>query len=201
MKIIVIGASGTVGRAVAQEFSQRHDVIRVGRTQGDEQVDITSQQSVQNLFDKTGQVDAIVSATGNLFFGPLSTMTDQDFNQGLQDKLLGQIRLALTGQHFLNDGGSITLISGIIAHEPIAQGANAATINAGLEGFVRAAACELERGQRINLISPTVLSESAEAYDGFFPGFESVPAVTVANAYRRSVEGIQTGRIYKVGYC
>lgn len=128
-------------------------------------------------------------------------MTDQDFNQGLQDKLLGQIRLALTGQHFLNDGGSITLISGIIAHEPIAQGANAATINAGLEGFVRAAACELERGQRINLISPTVLSESAEAFDGFFPGFESVPAVTVANAYRRSVEGIQTGRIYKVGYC
>lgn len=66
---------------------------------------------------------------------------------------------------------------------------------------MRAAACELERGQRINLISPTVLSESAEAYDGFFPGFESVPAATVANAYRRSVEGIQTGRIYKVGYC
>ena len=66
---------------------------------------------------------------------------------------------------------------------------------------MRAAACELERGQRINLISPTVLSESAVAYDGFFPGFESVPAATVANAYRRSVEGIQTGRIYKVGYC
>lgn len=83
---------------------------------------------------------------------------------------------------------------------PSHRGANAATINAGLEGFVRAAACELERGQRINLISPTVLSESAEAYDGFFPGFESVPAATVANAYRRSVEGIQTGRIYKVGY-
>ena len=200
MKIIVIGASGTVGRAVAQEFSQRHDVIRVGRTQGDEQVDITSQQSVQNLFDKTGQVDAIVSATGNLFFGPLATMSDSDFNQGLQDKLLGQIRLALTGQHYLNDGGSITLISGIVAHEPIAQGVNATTVNAGLEGFVRAAACELPRGIRINLISPTVLTESAAAYDGFFPGFASVPAASVAQAYRRSVEGIQTGRIYKVGY-
>lgn len=200
MKIIVIGASGTVGRAVAQEFSQRHDVIRVGRTQGDEQVDITSQQSVQNLFDKTGQVDAIVSATGNLFFGPLATMSDSDFNQGLQDKLLGQIRLALTGQHYLNDGGSITLISGIVAHEPIAQGVNATTVNAGLEGFVRAAACELPRGIRINLISPTVLTESAAAYDGFFPGFASVPAASVAQAYRRSVEGIQNGRIYKVGY-
>ena len=200
MKIIVIGASGTVGRAVAQELNQRHEVIRVGRTQGDYQVDITSQQSVQSLFEKIGQVDAIVSATGNLFFGPLSTMTDRDFNQGLQDKLLGQIRLALTGQHYLNDGGSITLISGIVAHEPIAQGVNATTVNAGLEGFVRAAACELPRGIRINLISPTVLTESAAAYDGFFPGFASVPAASVAQAYRRSVEGVQSGRIYRVGY-
>ncbi|EPP1403336.1 TPA: short chain dehydrogenase [Klebsiella oxytoca] len=200
MKIIVIGASGTVGRAVAQELSQRHEVIHVGRTQGDYQVDITSQQSVENLFEKIGRVDAIVSATGNLFFGPLATMTDDDFNQGLQDKLLGQIRLALTGQHYLNDGGSITLISGIVAHEPIAQGVNATTVNAGLEGFVRAAACELPRGIRINLISPTVLTESAAAYDGFFPGFASVPAASVAQAYRRSVEGVQSGRIYRVGY-
>ncbi|POT56344.1 short chain dehydrogenase [Citrobacter amalonaticus] len=200
MKIIIIGASGTVGRAVAEELSRKHDVIRVGRTQGDHRVDITSQESVQALFEKTGQVDAIVSAAGGVFFGPLSDMTDRDFNQGIQDKLLGQIRLALTGQHYLNEGGSITLIGGIIAHEPIAQGANAAAVNAGLEGFVRAAACELPRGIRINLISPTVLTESAEAFDGFFPGFESVPAATVAHAYRRSVEGVQTGRVYKIGY-
>ncbi len=123
-------------------------------------MDITSQESVEALFAQTGEVDAIVSTTGNLHFGPLSTMTDSQFNLGLQDKLLGQIRLALVGQHFLRDGGSITLVSGIVAQEPIAQGVNATTVNAGLEGFVRAAACELPRGIRINLISPTVLSES-----------------------------------------
>ncbi|MEL0552467.1 MULTISPECIES: short chain dehydrogenase [Enterobacteriaceae] len=200
MKIIVIGASGTIGQAVSEALSHQHDVIRVGRTHGDFQVDITSQSSVEALFENIGQVDAIVSATGNLFFGPLASMTDQDFNQGLQDKLLGQIRLALTGQHYLNDGGSITLVSGIVAHEPIAQGVNATTVNAGLEGFVRAAACELPRGIRINLISPTVLTESLATYDSFFPGFDSIPAATVARAYRRSVEGVQTGRIYTVGY-
>ena len=200
MKIIVIGASGTIGRAVSEELSQRHDVIRVGRTRGDYQVDITSQESVEALFAQTGEVDAIVSTTGNLHFGPLSTMTDSQFNLGLQDKLLGQIRLALVGQHFLRDGGSITLVSGIVAQEPIAQGVNATTVNAGLEGFVRAAACELPRGIRIYLISPTVLSESLAAYGDFFPGFPSVPAAAVAQAYRRSIEGVQTGRIYPVGY-
>ncbi|EPY7351816.1 short chain dehydrogenase [Klebsiella pneumoniae] len=200
MKIIVIGASGTIGRAVSEELSQRHEVIRVGRTRGDYQVDITSQESVEALFAQTGEVDAIVSTTGNLHFGPLSTMTDSQFNLGLQDKLLGQIRLALVGQHFLRDGGSITLVSGIVAQEPIAQGVNATTVNAGLEGFVRATACELPRGIRINLISPTVLSESLAAYGDFFPGFPSVPAAAVAQAYRRSIEGVQTGRIYPVGY-
>ncbi|HBZ2281601.1 TPA: short chain dehydrogenase [Klebsiella pneumoniae] len=200
MKIIVIGASGTIGRAVSEELSQRHEVIRVGRTRGDYQVDITSQESVEALFAQTGEVDAIVSTTGNLHFGPLSTMTDSQFNLGLQDKMLGQIRLALVGQHFLRDGGSVTLVSGIVAQEPIAQGVNATTVNAGLEGFVRAAACELPHGIRINLISPTVLSESLAAYGDFFPGFPSVPAAAVAQAYRRSIEGVQTGRIYPVGY-
>ena len=95
MKIVIIGASGTVGRAVTDELSRRHEVIRVGRTQGDEQVDITSQASVQALFEKIGPVDAIVSASGGLYFGPLATMKDSDFNQGLQDKLLGQVRLAI----------------------------------------------------------------------------------------------------------
>lgn len=122
MKIIVIGASGTIGRAVSEELSQRHDVIRVGRTRGDYQVDITSQESVEALFAQTGEVDAIVSTTGNLHFGPLSTMTDSQFNLGLQDKLLGQIRLALIGQHFLRDGGSITLVSGIVAQSPLLRG-------------------------------------------------------------------------------
>jgi len=128
MKIVVIGASGTLGRAVVAELEQggAHEIIRVGRTQGEHQVDITNADSVAALFDRLGRVDAIVSTAGNLFFGPLTKMTAADFNVGLQDKLLGQVRLALVGQHYLNDGGSITLTTGIVGQEPIAQGANAA---------------------------------------------------------------------------
>ncbi|MDF6786108.1 short chain dehydrogenase, partial [Escherichia coli] len=131
---------------------------RVGRTQGEHQVDITNADSVAALFDKVGRVDAIVSTAGNLFFGPLTKMTAADFTVGLQDKLLGQVRLALVGQHYLNDGGSITLTTGIVGQEPVAQGANASAVNAGVEGFVRAAACELPRGIRMNAVSPTVLT-------------------------------------------
>ena len=145
-----------------------------------------------------GKVDAIVSTAGNLHFGPLAEMTAEQFNLGLQDKLLGQVQLALVGQKYLNDGGSITLTAGILSIEPIRNGASATAVNAAIEGFAAAAAIELPRGLRINAISPTVLTESMGSYGPFFPGFEPVPAERVALAYQRSVEGAQTGRVYRV---
>ncbi|MBB1634503.1 short chain dehydrogenase [Cupriavidus sp. UME77] len=198
MKIVVIGASGTLGQAVVQNLSARHDVVRVGKSRGEHRVDLTRPESVQALFDATGRVDAIVATTGSLFFGPLAQMRAEDFEIGLQDKLLGQVRLALVGQHFLNDGGSITLTSGIVGSEPIRMGANAGSVNAALEGFVRSAAPELERGLRINVVSPTVVQESWPAYGEFFPGFEPVPAARVALAFQRSVEGPRSGHVYRV---
>ena len=199
MKVVVVGATGAVGSAVAQALAERgHEVVRAGRTRGDLQVDITSDASVEALYAAVGRVDAIVSAAGGLFFGPLGEMRPADFNIGLQDKLLGQVRLALLGQHVLADGGSITLTTGIVAEEPIRQGANATAVNSGVEGFVRAAAIELPRGLRINAVSPTVLTESLPDYGPFFPGFEPVSAARSAQAYVRSVEGPQTGRVYRV---
>jgi NAD(P)-dependent dehydrogenase (short-subunit alcohol dehydrogenase family) len=202
MKIVIIGAGGDVGRPVAEELARggQHEIIRVGRTHGDYQVDITRDDSVTALFEKIGRIDAIVAAAGNVILAPIEKMTTADFHRGLQDKLLGQLRVALVGQHYLNDGGSITLTSGIAVDDPIAQGANAATSNAGIEGFVRAAACDFPRGIRINAVSPTVLTESMERFAPFFPGYESVPAARVALAYRRSVEGVHTGRVYRVGH-
>lgn len=198
MKILVIGGTGTLGKAVVSALGDNHNVITAGKTRGDFQVDITDESSVKALFARTGKLDAIISTTGSLHFGPLEEMTAEQFNTGLQDKLLGQVRIALIGKAFLNDGGSITLTSGIVADEPIRQGANATAVNAAVEGFVRAAAIELPRGLRINGVSPTVVEESLEGYGPFFPGFEAAPAVRVAKAYVRSVEGAQTGRIYKV---
>lgn len=198
MRVLLIGATGTIGTAVVKAFEERHEVLKVGKHGGDFQVDITEGQSVAKLFEQVGKVDAIIATTGSLYFGPLAETSAAQFNVGLQDKLLGQVRLALVGQHFLNDGGSITLTSGIVSDEPILQGSNATTVNAAIEGFVRAAAIELPRGLRINVISPSIVAESSAVYGPFFPGFESVPVARVALAYRRSVEGPQTGRVYRI---
>lgn len=197
-RAVVVGATGTIGQAVVRQITGQHEVISVGRVRGDYQVDITDGASIKTLFERIGKVDAIVSVTGDLHFGPLGEMTAEQFRIGLNSKLLGQVNLALIGQHFLNDLGSITLTSAMVAEEPIRFGANATTCSAAIEGFVRAAAAELTRGLRINAVSPTVLQESLATFGPFFPGTEAAPGSRVALGYLRSIDGIQTGRVFRV---
>jgi NAD(P)-dependent dehydrogenase (short-subunit alcohol dehydrogenase family) len=197
MKILLVGATGFLGSAIARELGKDHELIPASRSDAEHPVDIQDEASVRALFSKTGDVDAIISATGQVHFGPLAKMTAEEFNVGLQGKLLGQVRLSLIGQHYLRPGGSITLTTGILAEAAIRDGANAMSVNAAVEGYARAAAFEL-KDRRINVVSPTLLTEAKEVYGAAFPGFESVPASRAALAYRRSVEGIETGQVYRV---
>lgn len=198
MKILLIGANGTIGQAITQELAPRHDIITAGRNSGDVRVDLKDFASVQAMYAKVGAVDSVISAAGNVHFGALAEMTPELMGIGLADKLMGQINLVLAGQHVLNDGGSFTLSSGILSHDPIVNGSSASMVNAGIDGFVISAAIELTRGLRINAVSPTVLTESLGNYGPFFRGFESVAAAKVARAFSKSVEGKQTGQVYSV---
>lgn len=198
MKVLIIGATGTVGKAVATELATRHDIISASRSSTAYPVDVTRPASIEALFQKIGQVDAIVAATGDLHFGPLNEMTGAQFRIGLNSKLMGQVELALIGQKYLTDGGSITLTSGIVGEQPIRFGANATAVNRAVEGFAQGAAIELPRGIRINVVNASVLQEAMPTYGPYFVGFEAVPAARVALAYARSVDGAQTGQVYRV---
>jgi len=197
-KIIVIGASGTIGKGIVEQLGLRHEVITVGRNSGQYQVKIEDPASVQALFEQVGKVDGVVVAAGDIHFGPLQEMTAEQFQSGLNSKLMGQVNVALAAQKYLNDGGSITLTSGSLSHQPIRYGANASAVNAAVDGFVLGAAVELPRGLRINSVSPTLVDESVDVYGPYFYGMESVPVKRVALAYSRCVEGAETGKTYRV---
>ena len=198
MKVLVVGAAGTIGKPVVHELAPRHQIIQAGRNSGQYQVDINCEDSVRNLFAQVGQVDAIVAVAGDVHFSPLKDMTAEQFKLGLHSKLLGKVNLTLVGQHYLNDGGSITLTSGSLSHDPTFGGANFSTVNSAVDGFVRGAAIELECDCRINSVSPNVLVESWDVYGAAVPGTDPVPGSKVALAYRKSVEGHQTGQTYRV---
>ena len=198
MKIFVIGAGGTIGKAVVEELGARHEILTAGRNSGQYRVRIEDYADVVALFERTGRVDGVVVAAGDLHFGPLTDMTPEQFRIGLNSKLMGQVNVALAAQHQLSDGGVITLTSGSVGTHPIRYGANASTVNRAVEGFVLGAAVELPRGLRINLVDPALLTESVPRYGAYFPGVETVEARRVALAYTRSVEGPETGKTYRV---
>lgn len=198
MKIIIVGGTGTIGSTVAKELSQRHEVIKVGREQGDMQVDVTDKESIINMYKRIGSFDAMISTIGKIKFAPLTELTETDYTFGLQQKLMSQINLVLLGLTHINTGGSFTLTSGVLSDDPIRSGSSASMVNGAIDAFVKAAAIEMPRAIRINSISPTVLTESWNKFGNYFQGFESVSAQRVAKAYSKSVEGAQTGQVYKI---
>ncbi|AXI56062.1 short chain dehydrogenase [Sulfitobacter sp. JL08] len=198
MKIVIIGASGAVGRTAVQALSGRHDVVTVGKTSGDIQADIEDISSIQALCQRVGKIDAMVCAVGHGHFGPVKDMTTKDFLKGINGKVMSQVNLVLAGFDYMNDGGSFTLTSGVLNRDPIRGGAAAAAANGAIDGFVKGAAVDMPRGIRINAVSPEVLETSRQKYDGFFRGHTHVSDEAVGLAYSKSVEGCLTGQVFIV---
>jgi len=196
MKIIIVGATGTMGKHLTSAFEKEHEIVRVAETDGDIQADITSTESIENMFKQVGPFDALISTAGPTHVGPWKNLTDKEFRKGVEGKMMGQINLVLIGQHYINAKGSFTLITGALTHDPQKNFANASAANGAVEGFVRAAAIELENGIRINAVSPTVI-ENSPHYFPYFPGDIPVTMQQLEYGFRKSVFGANTGQVIK----
>jgi NAD(P)-dependent dehydrogenase (short-subunit alcohol dehydrogenase family) len=197
MKIIVIGATGTIGSEVAKALSlKKHEVVRASR-KGDVKVNLDDSASVRAMFEKIRDVDAVISCAGNAAFKPFADLTDADYELGLRSKLMGQVSLARIAKDHIHDGGSITLTTGVLAMRPMLGSASVSMVNAGVEGFVRAAALEMPRKIRINVISPPWVKETMIKL-----GMDPTPGLAsaeVAKAYVAVVEGSYQGKILDPG--
>ena len=192
MRILLIGATGTIGSAVATALGGRHDLILASAQKSPEKVDISDAASIRALYQRVGRVDAVVSAAGRAAFKPLTDLADEDFQLSLSNKLMGQVNLVRLGLDSVADGGSFTLTAGYLARHPAPGSGAVSLVNAGLEGFGRSAALEAPRGIRVNVVSPGWITETLQKLGR--PTDGGIAAATVAQAYVSSVEGTITGQ-------
>ena len=198
MKIIVVGGSGTIGSPVVAELRKRHQVVVVGKNSGDFRVDITDEASILKMYKEVGEFDAVVSAAGSAHFGDFRSAGHEDLMLGVKSKLMGQINLVRIGSRLINHGGSFTLTSGVLGDDPVRTGVNSSFVNGGLNAFVGAAALEMDRGIRVNVVSPGLVEESSAELGYLFPGHVPVKMKRVVPAYVKSVEGARSGEVIRV---
>jgi NAD(P)-dependent dehydrogenase (short-subunit alcohol dehydrogenase family) len=194
MRILIIGAHGTIGREVVNALAGEHEILGASRKGSEIQVDITDPASIRAMYEKVGRIDAVISAAGSGAWKPLAGLTDEDFARSLGYKLMGQVNVVRYGFAHVSDGGSITTTSGVLARSPMPGGAAISLVNAGLEGFTRGAALEAPRGIRVNVVSPPWVTETLIEM-GSTDLSHGLPSATVARAYVRSVMGSETGQV------
>lgn len=197
--VILIGAQGKMGQAALSGLGE-HKIITASRSgEGcDFQVDITSRESIERLYQNVGSFDAVVNTAGFCEYAPFGEMSDEQWQTTIQSKLMGQINLVNIGLNYINQGGSFTLISGILNIKPIPLAIADATTSGAIDTFVQCVAHELPRGIRINVVNPTVLEEAWDVYGEMMPGFQPVPGALVGKAFERSVDGFFSGQVLYV---
>lgn len=198
MKILIIGGKGTIGKEVASHFAKDNEVLIAGRTNGDVTLEIADSNSIREMFEKTGKLDAIICIAGEAKWADFNDLTEEDYYIGIRSKLMGQVNLVRIGKDFLNPKGSITLTTGILADEPVAQTTSAAMVNGGIHSFVKAVVLEMEYNLRVNVVSPDMVEDAYEKYKDAFPGHNPVPMNKVINAYVKCVKGKVNGQIIRV---
>lgn len=198
MKILIIGGNGTIGKKVSQHFKHKHEVIIGGRTDADVAVDMVDSGTIKAMFEKTGPVDAVVCIAGDAKWAPFDELTEDDFYIGLKNKLMGQVNLVRIGQDYVNQDGSFTLTTGILAEHPVLMTTSPAMVNGGIHSFVKAAALELRKNIRINVVASGLVEDAVDKYADYFPGHNPIPMKKVINGYVKSVEGAGTGEIIRM---
>jgi len=193
MRILVVGASGTIGKEVVKALASGNEIIEASRSHGKIKVDIRDVASIRAMYKSAGKLDAVISAAGSGAWKPLGQLTEQDFADSLGDKLMGQVNVIRYGLESVADRGSITVTSGVLAKAPMPSSGAISLVNAGLEGFARSAALEAPRGIRVNVVSPPWVSETLKMW-GRDPA-NGLPAAQVARAYADSVKSTKTGQV------
>lgn len=198
MRVLIIGGEGTIGKKVKAYFKQDHEVISAGRKSGDIAVNLTESDSIKEMFEKTANLDAIICVAGEAKWASFDELSEEDFYVGIRSKLMGQVNLVRIGKEYLNEGGSITLTTGILADDPVPMTTSAAMVNGALHSFVKAVVLDLQNRIRVNVVAPGLVEDAVERYQDYFPGHHPIPMDKMLRGYIRSVEGKGNGEVIRI---
>lgn len=172
-KVVVVGGSSGIGLATA-ELAKREGAEIVIASRNVERLnavagtlgataiaaDVTSDESIENLFRQCGPVDHVVVTAAQLRTGPFKTVAMEDVRATMESKFWGAWRVARSAE--IRPGGSLTLVSGFLSIRPRPASAIIGAANGALESLARGLALELAP-VRVNAVSPGIIDTPIRA--------------------------------------
>jgi NAD(P)-dependent dehydrogenase (short-subunit alcohol dehydrogenase family) len=194
-KLIIVGSTGVIGRKVVELLSNQFEIIEVNRSSGKYQVDMQNTKELETMFKSIGAFDALIATSGYGKWGSIEEHSINDFHNGLNSKLMGQVNLVMLGRKYANPNASFVLSSGILAQYPVKGGLSLGMINAAIEAFVRGAALEI-KDMKVNAVSPSFAKETMQLMG--MDDSDGVPAIEFAKLYLQAINSDVSGQIYRV---
>jgi NAD(P)-dependent dehydrogenase (short-subunit alcohol dehydrogenase family) len=172
-KVVVVGGSSGIGLSTA-ELAKREGAEVIISSRNAERLDavakslgataipadVTSDESIVDLFRKCGPVDHVVVTAAQLRTGPFKTVKMEDVRATMEGKFWGAWRVARAAE--IRPGGSLTLVSGYLSIRPRPNSAIIGAANGALESLARSLALELAP-VRVNAVSPGIIDTPIRA--------------------------------------
>jgi len=173
-RVLVVGRGSGIARAVtlaARDAGAK--VIAAGRDKDTltaayagepaittETVDLTDEASIAALGEQFGSVDHVVSTASARARGRLAELDRDAIRRSFDTKVIGPLMLAKHLAARMNEGGSLTLFSGVAAAKIAVGTLGVAITNGAADTLARSLALELAP-IRVNAISPGVIDTGA----------------------------------------
>jgi NAD(P)-dependent dehydrogenase (short-subunit alcohol dehydrogenase family) len=195
-KVVVVGGSSGIGLATA-ELARREgaDVIIASRNVDRLDAvaarlnaiaipaDVTSDESIADLFRRCGPVDHVVVTAAQLRTGPFKTVSMDDVRATMESKFWGAWRVARSAD--IRPGGSLSLVSGYLSIRPRPNSAIVSAANGAIESLARSLALELAP-VRVNAVSPGIIDTPIRA---------AMPEEARRDLLARTAAGLPVGRV------
>jgi NAD(P)-dependent dehydrogenase (short-subunit alcohol dehydrogenase family) len=172
-KVVVVGGSSGIGLAtaelakregaaviIASRNAARLDAIAEKMNAIAIATDVTKDESVENLFRRTGPVDHVVITAAQLRTGPFKTVSMDDVRSTMESKFWGAWRVARAAE--FRPGGSLTLVTGYLSVRPRPNSVIVGAVNGALESLAKGLALELAP-VRVNAVSPGIIDTPIRA--------------------------------------
>ncbi|MEL6123165.1 MAG: SDR family oxidoreductase [Bacteroidota bacterium] len=168
-RIVIIGGSKGIGRAILEQQLQRGPCVNISRTAPAISSPNLEHHSADILSDELPDVDDIstlVYCPGSINLRPIGSLKEDDFRNDFEINVLGAVKAVRKYHRKLKraEGASIVLFSTVAVRQGMAFHASVAASKGAIEGLTKSLAAELAPSIRVNAIAPSITDTPLAAH-------------------------------------